>query len=80
LNILTLVGRFGRDLFLSGRVEARFGEIVAQAEGAVFGNLRKSFAQLFVSTSAGSPSIDTSWPRASILTSSRDSRYLMFWS
>src|SRR5262249_36969689 len=41
-------GRLGRDLFLTGRVEAGFGEVIAQAEGAVFGDLGKGFAQLFV--------------------------------
>ena len=48
LNVFALVGRLGRDLLLSGGIETRLREVVAQAECAVFGDLRKSFAQLFV--------------------------------
>src|SRR6185369_2413813 len=48
LNVLALVRRFRRDLFLAGRIEPSLGEVVAQAERAVFSNLRKGLTQLFV--------------------------------
>ncbi len=49
LNVLALIGRLRRDLFLAGRIEARLRKIITQAERAVFSDLRKRFAKFFVS-------------------------------
>ena len=48
LDVAALVGGLGRDLFFSGGVEARFGEVVSERIGAVFGYLREGLAQLAV--------------------------------
>jgi hypothetical protein len=40
--------RLRRHLLLSGRIEARLGEIIAQAKRTIFGNLCERLAQLFV--------------------------------
>ena len=47
-DVAALIGGLGRDLFFAGRVEARFGEVVAQGISAVFGDLREGFAQFAV--------------------------------
>ena len=48
LNIFTLIGRLRRHLLLAGGVKTRLGKIIAQTKSAILGNLRESFAQLFV--------------------------------
>ncbi len=39
---------FGATCFFAGRIEARFGEVIAQAEGAVLGDLGKRLTQFLV--------------------------------
>ncbi len=48
MKILALVGRLRRDLLLARGVEAGLGEVITQAERAVFGDLREGFAQFLV--------------------------------
>src|SRR6266404_586911 len=48
LDVFALSCRFGRYLFLAGGIEARLGEVVAQAKCAVLSNLSKGLAQFLV--------------------------------